>query len=182
MGFREIDAAQKEGQFLGSELHGWSIRGGPCEGAGLEALGAEPPSVAVPEEDLETVTAGVGEDEEMAREGIELEGVPDHTGEGVEGLPQICFTRREKHPGGGEETQHDPSKLRKGRTDEGSTSAVNRNRIPLGATISSHAVGADAGGMDRAREVRQSRGAQGRCQAGGQSRLTDKIPAGDSLF
>lgn len=136
MGFREIDAAQKEGQFLGSELHGWSIRGRPCEGAGLEALGAEPPSIAIPEEDLEAVAAGVGEDEEMAREGIELEGVPDHPGEGVEGFAEVGGTGGEEDAGVAEEAQHRRRMSMSWESWRGSMAMGKARRQPVGDTNS----------------------------------------------
>ena len=55
MRFRQVDAAEKQGQLLARELDRRTGRHRPSERSDLEALGANPPTRVVPEQDLDAV-------------------------------------------------------------------------------------------------------------------------------
>ena len=59
------------------------------EGTALEPLRPDGQAIAVPVEDLDPIPSLVDEDEEMAGEGIELEGTRDERGEAVEALSHV---------------------------------------------------------------------------------------------
>src|SRR5205085_6454959 len=79
---------------------------GNAEGPALEPLGPDGQAIAVPVEDLEAIPAFVEEDEEVTREGIELEGTGDQGGEAVEALAHVGGFFGEVDPDRGTQSEH----------------------------------------------------------------------------
>ena len=147
----QVDADQEQRQLFRRQLLRGALRGGPRARALLQALGAEPPAVAIPEEDLQAVAPGVGEGEEVARERVETERVADEPGEGVEGLAQVCGPDDEIDPCGPKEVQHRGRRLKSSVNRAGSAAGGTPSRQPLGATISGHSEDAILGTSDPGR-------------------------------
>ena len=108
----------------------------PRRGSNLQTFCTNPPARFVPEQDLESVLPGVGEDEEVPRQRIEPEIIADNACEGIERLPQGSGSNREIHPGVGQETQHRGNWAKSSPTQPHLAPGGTRSFQPLGATTS----------------------------------------------
>ena len=70
----QVDAGQERGELGGGHLDAAGRGVGEAEGPAFEPLGPDGQAIAVPVQDLDAIAALVDEDEEVAGEGIELEG------------------------------------------------------------------------------------------------------------
>src|SRR4051812_30764976 len=83
-----------------------SCKGERMGAVSLLLLGPNRQTITIPVQDLDAIAALVDEDEEVAGEGIELEGTCDQRGETVETLPHIGRLLGEVHTDGGAQSEH----------------------------------------------------------------------------
>src|ERR1700722_15018652 len=102
----QVDAGQERGEIGGGHLDaaGGGMR--DAVGAALEPLGPDGQTITIPVQDLDAIPSLVDEDEEVAGEGIELEGTRDQGGETVEALSHIGRLLGEVHTDGGAQSEH----------------------------------------------------------------------------
>src|SRR3954466_1538966 len=79
---------------------------GDAEGAPLEPFGPDGQPIAIPIQDLDAIAPLVEEDEEVSREGIELEGTGRQRGQAVKALAHVGGFPGEIDPDGGAQSEH----------------------------------------------------------------------------
>ncbi len=108
----------------------------PNKSSNPEPFCANSPARFVPEQDLESVLPGIGEDEEMSRQWIEPERITDDACQDIERLSQVSGSGREMHPRVGEEAQHRGSWAMSSPTQLNLALGGTHSFQPLGATTS----------------------------------------------
>src|SRR5476651_1367107 len=103
---RRVDALQHQLQIDAAEFEFAVLSRGEPEATLFEAFVPDGESVAVPPEDLEAVAPAIGENEEMAREGIFAEEVAHLADEAVEAATHVGGPGADEDLGGWGHAQH----------------------------------------------------------------------------
>jgi hypothetical protein len=136
---REVDAREQEQRSPLRIVTGVARRPRPATQTSRARAACRAPRsrTVIPRENLETIAAPIAKEEEMTRQGIQVEALPHQGGQPVDGAPQIRRPGRHVDAHRGRERQHaDRSALTAARTRSADAPAWTARRSPPLRTIS----------------------------------------------